>query len=92
MRTSILAITGILAFGSMAYAGPPVTTVSVECNWGKLTMEVATEDGAYLGDHSADPSGDGVGPDDVDHERVGLANVVDPGNLQATCEFIASLP
>ena len=57
-----------------------------ECNWGELTSE-AIADGFDQGQHASDPSGDGLGPED----RVGLANVIEQGNLHATCEFIADL-
>ena len=90
MRATILAVSGILAFGSIAYADPPVTTVSVECNWGTLTME-QIQGGFEHGPHSADPGNNGVGPDDPDQPRAGLANVLERGNLQETCEFIESL-
>ena len=60
---------------------------SLTCNWGELTAE-NTEN---MGEHASDPSGDGHGPGDADSPRVGLANVVDKGNLAATCELIRSL-
>ena len=43
------------------------------------------------GSHSSDPSGDGHGPGTADEPRVGLANVVAQGDLNATCELIDSL-
>ena len=60
----------------------------VECNWGLLT-KMAIEGGFPQGEHASDPSGDGKGKDDADQPRAGLANVVERGNLQALCEFIA---
>jgi hypothetical protein len=53
--------------------------IEVDCSWGKLTME-AIEDGVNMGEHSSD----------FPTPRVGLGNVIERGNLQATCEFIAS--
>ncbi len=90
MRTTIFALVGVFIFGSAAYADPPVTTLSVECNWGTLTM-TEIQGGFPQGEHSADPSGDGHGPGTADEPRAGLANVLEPGNLEATCEFIESL-
>ena len=64
--------------------------VSVKCNWGLLTME-SIADGFPQGPHVSDPSGDGKGKGDADSPRKGLGNVIERGNLQATCEFIESL-
>ena len=64
---------------SIAFNGGQLT-----CNWGELT----SSNTADLGAHASDPSGDGTGPGDADVPRAGLANVVDQGNLQATCELI----
>ena len=50
---------------------------------GRLTME-AIQEGFDQGRHAADPGDDGLGRED----RVGLANVVERGNVQALCEFI----
>ncbi len=66
-----------------------VEKVSVECNWGRLTME-AIQNGFPQGQHSADPAGDGRG-EGVDQPRKGIANVVERGNLRLTCELIQSL-
>lgn len=60
------------------------------CNWGRLTAD-AIATGFTQGPHSSDPSGDGHGPGTADEPRAGLANVVERGNLTATCELIASL-
>lgn len=65
-----------------AQADPP------DCNWGNLTSQ-AIADGFAQGPHASDPSGDGKGPGDADQPRAGLANVVERGNLAATCDFIA---
>jgi hypothetical protein len=76
-----LSITAIfvLMVASPGLAEPPVMSMSVDCNWGQLTMESAP-----LGDHASDPSGDGLGPE----PHVGLANIIERGNLQAVCEFL----
>ena len=88
MRWKLLAgaaaVAGSLALGSTASAGPPT------CNWGQLTAESIAA-GFEQGSHSSDPSGDGHGPGTTDEPRVGLANVVAKGNLNATCELIESL-
>ncbi|MBZ2168034.1 MULTISPECIES: hypothetical protein [Marinobacter] len=60
---------------------------TLTCNWGELTAD----DADTMGEHASDPSGDGKGPNDSDQPRAGLANVVDKGNLEATCAFIRSL-
>ena len=81
MRT-ILSLIVILVFmvTSTGLAGPPVISMAVDCNWGKLTMQSTP-----MGDHASDPSEDGRGPED----RVGLANILEQGNLQAVCEFLS---
>lgn len=79
-----ITLTAAFAIGVMAApatAGPP------SCNWGELTAG-AIADGFDQGGHSSDPSGDGHGPGTTDEPRVGLANVVNQGDLNATCELI----
>ena len=61
-----------------------------ECNWGELTAEAIADDFPQ-GSHSSDPSGDGRGPGSADEPRSGIANVVERGNLDMTCELIKSL-
>ncbi len=60
--------------------GPP------DCNWGELTAYAINELDFDQGAHSSDPT------DGDDQPRVGLANVVEKGNVFALCEFIASDP
>ncbi len=74
-----------------ALATTPVNSVAVQCNWGKLTMEAIQEEDFEQGEHSSDPTGDGQGPGTADEPRAGLANVIEQGNLEATCEFIESM-
>ena len=69
------------------FAQPATVSVSQKCNWGELTASAAVEDGRVHGRHAADPSDDGLGPE----SRVGLANVVNRGDLHALCEFIAAI-
>ena len=90
MRVTLTALIGLFLLASGVQAGPPVTTISVECNWGRLTME-SIKNGFPQGRHSSDPSGDGHGPGTADEPRAGLANVVEQGNLEATCELIDSI-
>lgn len=90
MHTKIYTFIGLFLITSVTQANPPVSTISVDCNWGKLTME-AIGSGFAQGPHSSDPSGDGHGRGTIDEPRLGLANVVEQGNLQLTCEFIESL-
>ncbi len=68
----------------------PALAAKPSCNWGELTADSIAE-GFDQGPHSSDPSGDGHGPGTADEARAGLANVVERGNLDATCQFIASL-
>jgi len=90
-KLTMFAAAAALAASSVQ-AQPPVDHVSIECNWGTLTMTSIEEDGGKkMGEHASDPSGDGKGRGDGDQPRAGLANVVNPGDLQATCEFIESL-
>lgn len=90
MYTRTALIAGLFMFSSTVLADPPVTSMSVECNWGKLTME-SIQGGFPQGEHSSDPSGDGFGPGTLDEPRVGLANVIEQGNLQAVCMLIKDL-
>ena len=54
-----------------------------DCNWGQLTSS-SIAGGFDQGGHASDPSDDGKGPE----ARVGLANVVEKGNLAATCSLL----
>jgi hypothetical protein len=82
----------VMAFGLATSAMADEITISfnggaLTCNWGQLTSESIAA-GFEQGPHASDPSGDGYGPGDSDQPRVGLANVVDKGDLEATCNFI----
>jgi len=90
MLKKLAVIACFLIASSAAVADPPVTTMSVECNWGKLTME-SIQQGFEQGTHSSDPSADGHGPGTLDEPRAGLANVVMQGNLEALCMLIEDL-
>jgi len=68
----------------------PASAERPSCNWGQLTSESVSE-GFDQGGHSSDPSDDGHGPGTLDEPRAGLANVVNQGDLEATCELIESL-
>ena len=83
---SAVAAAGIV----VGLAAAPAAADKPTCNWGQLTAE-AIADGFPQGAHSSDPSGDGHGPGTADEARAGLGNVVEQGNLNATCELIASL-
>ncbi len=90
MRVKLTTLFWVFLLASGVQANPPVTTISVDCNWGKLTME-SISNGFPQGRHSSDPSGDGHGPGTADEPRAGLANVLERGNLQATCDLIEDL-
>ena len=81
---AVVGLAGSAFVGGSAAAEPP------SCNWGQLTAG-AIASGFPQGAHSSDPSGDGHGPGTADEPRVGLANVVNGGDLNATCELIDSL-
>jgi len=96
-KRSIAIVSAVLLAGSTLVGtasaqgnGPPVTSVAVHCNWGKLTMQ-SIQDGADQGGHASDPSQDGHGPGTLDEPRDGLANVLERGNLQALCELIQDM-
>ena len=84
MSGIVVALAGSTAIASGSAAAAP------DCNWGQLTAG-AIAAGFDQGPHSSDPSGDGHGPGSADEPRVGLANVVERGDLSATCELIESL-
>lgn len=79
----------VLVLIMMLAMAAPVAADAPDCNWGQLTSEEISE-GFDQGPHASDPSGDGYGRYDADHRRVGVANVVEDGNLEATCIFIDS--
>lgn len=81
---AVIAVMALMVSVTPAAADPP------SCNWGTLTAD-AIAGGFPQGPHSSDPSGDGHGPGTADEPRVGLANVVERGDLNATCEFISGL-
>jgi hypothetical protein len=84
MRKRVLATIGVAGLLTVMASGP--ASAQPDCSWGELTRSVVP-----LGAHASDPSGDGKGPGDADQPRVGLANVVERGNLHATCEALAGL-
>lgn len=80
-------------FGALAMVGLLASPAAAErpaCNWGRLTAAAVTS-GFDQGPHASDPSGDGHGPGTADEPRAGLGNVVEQGNLTATCELISGL-
>jgi hypothetical protein len=81
----LAAIVGTVAVIGLGTVGSAEAKPS--CNWGELTSDAVTS-GFPQGPHASDPSGDG--PAGVDQPRAGLGNVVEQGNLNATCEAIAA--
>ncbi len=86
MRITTLTILGVFFLAPAAFAGPGDLPDAVpSCNWGELTSTAITEEGFDQGTHAADPSGDGLGPED----RVGLPNLGGgKGDLVATCQLV----
>jgi hypothetical protein len=73
----------VLATATAATVGLTAGTASAEkpeCNWGRLTAE-SIAGGFDQGAHASSFAGT---------RRAGLANVVERGNLDALCQFIAS--
>ncbi len=89
-KTLLFAASAVF-FASTTQAAPPVQAMTVECNWGKLTMEAIHDEDLDFdqGEHSSDPAGDG--PGGADQPRKGLGNVVEQGQLEYTCELIKNL-
>jgi hypothetical protein len=81
----VIGLTAAATMSGAAQADAP------ECNWGQLTASSIAELDFDQGGHSSDPSGDGHGPGTADEPRVGLANVGERGDLEFTCQIIASL-
>lgn len=75
----IAAVVGIIALASLGIAAP-AQAAKPTCNWGTLTAD-AIADGFAQGEHSSSFAGS---------PRVGIANVVNKGDMNATCEFIES--
>ena len=74
----ILAIAGI-AVASVAVGAGSVSADNAKCNWGQLTSD-AIAAGFDQGGHASSFAGE---------PRVGLANVVSQGDLNATCELLS---
>jgi hypothetical protein len=89
MRKQIAAVSGITVV-LVGLGAAPASAAPPSCNWGELTAYAIHEVEDWdQGRHSADPSGDGLGPE----ERVGLPTILGRGDLVATCEFVrGSLP
>ena len=68
---------GALVLSGVAMAAPAQATPS--CNWGQLTSS-AIAGGFDQGEHASSFAGS---------PRVGLANVVEQGNLAATCALLS---
>jgi hypothetical protein len=88
MLKKMVAVAG--AAGLMLALSAAPAQADEKCNWGQLTSG-AIADGFEQGPHASDPTGDGHGPGTVDEPRSGLGNVVEQGNLEATCQLIAGL-
>jgi len=66
-----------------AHGQATVESITLQCNWGQVTVAAIKESsGKALGEHSSSQP----------TPRVGLANVIEQGNLEATCEFLAGEP
>ena len=63
----------LVGIPAAASADPP------SCNWGQVTSE-AIHDGFDQGGHASEFAGS---------KRAGLANVINQGDLNATCEFVS---
>jgi hypothetical protein len=88
MRKSIAVVSGVAVAALVGLGAAPAAAAPPSCSWGELTAYAIHEvEGWDQGRHSADPSGDGPGPED----RVGLANVTGKGDLAGTCVLIDSL-
>lgn len=74
----VAAAVGIVALASAGLAAP-AQAAKPSCNWGQTTAE-AIADGFDQGAHASSFAGS---------KRAGLANVVNKGDLNALCEFIA---
>ena len=74
----ILAIAGI-AVASVAVGAGSASAEKPTCNWGQLTSD-AIAAGFNQGEHASSFAGEA---------RAGLANVVDQGDLNATCELLS---
>jgi hypothetical protein len=73
------ALAGAVALAVTALAAPAAQADAPSCNWGTLTAD-AIADGFDQGEHASSFAGS---------PRLGLANVVNQGDLNATCEFLA---
>ena len=76
LRTALIA-TG-LAAASFAFAASTASADQPSCNWGQVTAE-AIADGFDQGGHASNQA----------NPRVGLANVVSQGDLNATCTLLS---
>ena len=74
MKTRTIAVlAGAAAVAVLGAA--PASAHTDRCNWGQLTVT-----GVPLGEHSSEFAG---------QKRVGLANVIAPHDLNATCEALS---
>jgi hypothetical protein len=67
-----------VGFAALGFAAPAQAD-SHKCNWGQLTSS-AIAGGFNQGEHASSFAGS---------KRLGLANVVERGNLHATCELLS---
>ena len=77
-KKSLLALATALGVGALM--APAVAAEKPDCNWGRLTAD-AIAGGFDQGDHSSSQA----------NPRVGLANVVGQGDMDATCTLIEGL-
>ncbi len=74
-----VALASIIALAGVGFAAPAQADAP-SCNWGQLTAG-SIAGGFDQGEHASSYAGD---------PRVGLANVVAKGDLNATCEYLSS--
>ncbi len=86
MKKTLATTMALVGLCAISMAGRPAPDESI----GALTAYVIQELDFDQGTHASDPSGDGLGRDGVE-DRVGLANVVEPGNISATLGLLVFL-
>lgn len=86
MKKLIVSTLSLISFCGILLAGKPGPTE----NLGALTSYAIHELDFDQGKHASDPSGDGLGRDGKE-DRVGLANVVEQGNVSATLGLLVFL-
>jgi hypothetical protein len=80
MKSRLAVSAAAAALVAVALGAAPASAAGDDCNWGRLTVDLATSGPGVMGGHASEFAG---------ARRTGLANILDRGDLAAVCELLS---